>query len=122
MYWPSVRGKCRRKAGHQNTTTSTSNIQFWWQRSRPPTDKAGASNLVGAIRIVPVWRQNALLVLAPPEYRASVSQLIGQLDKPGRQVLIAAIVAEMSSDDATALGLRWSSQSITPTNPDNAIQ
>ncbi len=106
----------------QNTTTSASNIQFWWQRSRPPTDKAGASNLVGAIRIVPVWRQNALLVLAPPEYRASVSQLIGQLDKPGRQVLIAAIVAEMSSDDATALGLRWSSQTITPTNPDNAIQ
>lgn len=106
----------------QNATTSASNIQFWWQRSRPPTDKAGASNLVGAIRIVPVWRQNALLVLAPPEYRASVSQLVSQLDKPGRQVLIAAIVAEMSSDDATALGLRWSSQALTPTNPDNAIQ
>lgn len=105
-----------------NATTSASNIQFWWQRSRPPTDKAGASNLVGAIRIVPVWRQNALLVLAPPEYRASVSQLIGQLDRPGRQVLISAVVAEMSSDDATALGLRWSSSTITPTNPDNAIQ
>ncbi|MCC6971980.1 MAG: hypothetical protein IT434_17350 [Phycisphaerales bacterium] len=105
-----------------NATTSASNIQFWWQRSRPPTDKAGASNLVGAIRIVPVWRQNALLVLAPPEYRASVSQLIGQLDRPGRQVLISAVVAEMSSDDATALGLRWSSSAITPTNPDNAIQ
>lgn len=105
-----------------NAATSASNIQFWWQRSRPPTDKAGASNLVGAIRIVPVWRQNALLVLAPPEYRASVSQLIAQLDKPGRQVLISAIVAEMSTDDATALGLRWSSQTITPTNSDNSIQ
>jgi general secretion pathway protein D len=36
-------------------------------------------------------------------------------------VLIAAIVAEISRDDATALGLRWSSQPITPTNPDNAF-
>lgn len=96
-------------------------IGFWWQRSRPPTDKRTASNLVGQLRIVPVWRQNALMVVAPPEYRASIVELISRLDRPGKQVLLSAIVAEVSRDDATALGLRWSSQTITPTNGDNSI-
>ncbi len=104
-----------------DTTSATQNISFWWQRARPPTDRRNASNLIGQLRIVPVWRQNALMVVSPPEYRQAIVDLIGQLDKPGRQVLIAAIVAEISRDDATALGLRWSSQSITPTNADNSI-
>jgi len=96
-------------------------ISFWWQRSRPPTDNRGASNLVGKIRVVPVWRQNAVMVLAPPEYRSAIIEMISQIDKPGRQVLISAIVAEISGEDATALGLRWSNSTIIPTNPDNAV-
>ena len=101
--------------------TSANSLNFWWQRSRPPTDKRGASNLIGSLRIVPVWRQNALLVMAPPEYRTAVVELISKLDRPGKQVLISAIVCEVGRDDATALGLRWSSQPINPTLPDNAI-
>jgi type II secretion system protein D len=107
-----------------NTTqqsTTTNAITFWWQRARVPTDNQGSSNLVGKIRIVPVWRQNAVMVLAPTEYRTSVVQLIQAMDKPGRQVLISAVVAEISSEDATNLGLRWSSQAITPANTDNSI-
>lgn len=96
-------------------------ISFWWQRSRPPTDRRNSSNLVGLLRIVPVWRQNSLMVISPPEYRQSIIELIEQLDRPGRQVLISAIVAEISRDDSTALGLRWSSQTITPTSGDNSI-
>ncbi len=90
--------------------------------ARPPTDIVGnASNLVGQFRIVPVWRQNALMVMAPPEYKQSILDMISQLDKPGRQVLISAIVAEVSREDALALGLRWSSQTITPSNGDNSV-
>lgn len=101
--------------------TPPDSIAFWWQRSRPPTDRQNASNLVGQIRIVPVWRQNAVMILAPTEYRASMAQLVQELDKPGRQVLISAIVLDISRDDATALGFRWSSQPITPTNADNSV-
>ncbi|CAG1003536.1 Secretin PulD [Phycisphaerales bacterium] len=101
--------------------TSTTNISFWWARSRTPTDRRPSSNLIGQLRIVPVWRQNALMVTAPPEYRQSIISLIEMLDKPGRQVLISAIVAEVSAEDATQLGLRWSSQAITPTNGDNSV-
>ena len=60
-------------------------------------------------------------MLAPPEYRQSVVALIESLDKPGRQVLISAVVAEVSSEDALSLGLRWSSSTINPVNADNSF-
>lgn len=103
-------------------TTSPDMLTFWWQRSRPPTDRQATSNLVGQVRIVPVWRQNALMVMAPPEYRQSLVQLIEDLDKPGRQVLISAVVVEVSREDATSLGLRWSSEALGLSQPDNAIR
>lgn len=108
-------------ANQQNTNSNAETINFWWQRARPPSDSRGTSNLVSKVRIVPVWRQNAVMVLAPPEYRRSVVELIQSIDKPGRQVLLSAIVAEVSLEDATALGLRWSNQDITTNNPDNAV-
>lgn len=108
-----------------NTNSSTQNstefINFWWQRARPPTDSRGASNLVSKLRIVPVWRQNAVMILAPAEYKHSVMDLVRSMDKPGRQVLLSAVVAEISLEDATALGLRWSNQAISTTNPDNVF-
>jgi general secretion pathway protein D len=108
--------------GAQSTqTTSAQSMNFWWQRSRPPTDRRNSSNLIGQLRIVPIWRQNALMIVAPPEYKQAIIDMVAQLDKPGRQVLIAAIVAEISRDDATALGLRWSSTAITAANGDNSI-
>ena len=107
----------------ETAEATTQNLAFWWQRSRSTneSDKRNASNLIGSIRIVPVWRQNALMVVAPPEYRQSIVDMVDQLDRPGRQVLISAILAAVSTEDATALGLRWSNQTITPTNSDNAI-
>ncbi|MEI7658725.1 MAG: secretin N-terminal domain-containing protein, partial [Phycisphaerae bacterium] len=107
----------------QDTASAANNLSFWWQRSRTTTEttKRNASNLIGNIRIVPVWRQNALLVVAPPEYRQSIVEMVDSLDRPGRQVLISAILASVSVDDASALGLRWSSQTITPTNGDNSV-
>lgn len=100
---------------------ANSAMTFWWQRGQAPTNFAGASNLIAKIRIVPVWRQNALMIMSPPEYSQSLVDLISNLDKPGRQVLLKAVIAEISTEDATALGLRWSNTAITPTNQDNAI-
>ncbi len=105
----------------QDTATSAASLSFWWSRSRTPTDRRSASNLIGQIRIVPVWRQNSLLVVSPPEYRQAILDMVDQLDRPGRQVLIAATLAAVSTDDSTALGLRWSNQAINLTNPENAI-
>ncbi len=101
--------------------TSSETITFWWQRARPPSDNAGSSALVSKIRIVPVWRQNAVMIMAPPEYQAALVELAQTLDQPGRQVLLSAIIAEVALDDATALGLRVSSQEIIPNDGENTI-
>jgi general secretion pathway protein D len=101
--------------------TTAGTITFWWQRSRPPSDRRNSSNLVGQLRIVPVWRQNAVMVIAPPEYQESIVRMIERLDRPGRQVLLSAVVSEVTRDDSSALGLRWSNQAISPSNPDNAL-
>ncbi len=104
-----------------NANAAANQLQFWWSRARVPTDNAGSSNLVGKARIVPINRQNALMVMAPTEYRKSIINMIERLDRPGRQVLIAAVVVELSGEDATALGARFSNSVINPTRGENAI-
>ncbi len=100
---------------------TTEEITFWWQQGQDPGNARSSSSLIGRIRIVPVWRQNAVMVTAPPEFRTSVADLVRQLDKPGRQVLLKAVVAEISLEDALALGLRWSSENISPSMQDNSF-
>jgi type II secretion system protein D len=106
---------------NQQTAANNNNLTFWWSRARVPTDNAGSGNLVAKARVVPVARQNALMVLAPVEYRKAINELINRLDRPGRQVLISAIIAEISLDDSTALGVRFSQTGITPTRQDNTV-
>ncbi|HYD02040.1 MAG TPA: secretin N-terminal domain-containing protein, partial [Phycisphaerales bacterium] len=107
--------------GFTQTTSQQDLMQFWWQRARPATDNFGQSNLVAKARIVPIAKQNSIMVLAPLEYKAALKLLIDSLDKPGRQVLIAAVIAEISGEDALSVGLRWSNSAITPTLQDNAF-
>ncbi|MBX9735374.1 MAG: hypothetical protein K2X32_00475, partial [Phycisphaerales bacterium] len=76
---------------------------------------------IAKARIVPINRQNALMVLAPTEYRRSIVEMIERLDRPGRQVLIAAVVVELSGEDALALGVRFSNAVINPTRGENSI-
>lgn len=104
-----------------DASNAANTMTFWWTRSPVPTDNAGASNLVGRVRIVPVGRQNALMVLATPEYKKAVIDIIGMLDRPGRQVLIRAIVVELTNDDALALGARFSNTVINPTRGENSF-
>jgi type II secretion system protein D len=106
---------------NQNTNTAANRMDMWWGRARVPTDNAGTSNLIAKARIVPINRQNALMVLAPTEYRRSIVEMIERLDRPGRQVLIAAVVVELSGEDALALGVRFSNAVINPTRGENSI-
>ena len=60
------------------------------------------SPLIGKVRVVPIHRQNAVMILAAPEYRNAVRDIImDELDKPGRQVMISAIIAEVSRATAS---------------------
>jgi general secretion pathway protein D len=96
-------------------------ITFPWQQGRQADDETPESPLIGKIRVVPIHRQNAVMILAAPEYRDAVRDIIvDQLDKPGRQVMISAIIAEVELSDDLALGLRWGSN-LPPAVGDNRI-
>jgi general secretion pathway protein D len=59
-------------------------------------------------------------VLAPPEIQQSLSRIIEDLDKPGRQVMISVVLAEVQLGDELALGVKWG-PGVSATNPNNAV-
>lgn len=101
--------------------SNNSEITFPWQSNRGGADEsAEVSAIVGKARVVPNSAQNSLLVLATPEIQDAVINIIEDLDRPGRQVMITAVLAEVELGDEFEFGLRFG-QGINPTNGNNAI-
>ena len=108
--------------GGREGTGPAGTMTFPWQNGRAREDQTPESSLIGKVRIVPVVRQNALSILAPPAHREALRELVEYYDRPGRQVMISVIIAEVALSDALSLGLRLSSFDIdSPERPDNAI-
>jgi general secretion pathway protein D len=86
-------------------------LRFPWQGGRAGATGAGGtptevSGLIGRSRIVPNASQNSVLVMAPPEVEKKVIEIIEDLDKPGRQVMITAVLAEVKVGDGFSWGAR----------------
>ena len=92
-------------AGENNTSTITP----WWTRQRLDSTKLPTSNLIGRVRFVPVHRSKAILALAPPEYIGDIERMIQELDRPGMQVMIKAVIVEIGLSDMTSLGVQVAS-------------
>ncbi|MEM9418792.1 MAG: secretin N-terminal domain-containing protein [Planctomycetota bacterium] len=84
-------------------------MTFWWSQSRPNINEQPISNLIGKPRIVPVTRRNALMIMAPQAHVEPFRQLVAELDQPGQQVVIHAIITEVQHDDESTLGVRFAS-------------
>lgn len=95
--------------GNNNDNDDPGQIRFWWSQSRPRVDEQPTSNLIGKPRFVPVNRRNAIMVLAPRPHLEPLRALISELDLPGSQVVISAIITEVVHDDTSSLGLRLAS-------------
>jgi general secretion pathway protein D len=63
------------------------------------------SNVIGRIRFVPEPHTKSIMVLAPPEFMDEIEGLIEQLDVPGKQVIIEAIIVEIEHSKVTSLGI-----------------
>jgi general secretion pathway protein D len=120
-------GNVQSSRNPQQQQAGTGVMQFWWQN--PPSDMIKTrqpSNLVGKLRIVPNVEQNLLMVAAPEEYADAIENFIAELDRPGQQVLIKAVIAEVTLEDAMSLGYRFSTDtgafvSGDPLLTDNAL-
>jgi len=93
-----------------NTTQSDSSTYT------PPWSGSGArssideelpiSNVIGRIRFVPEPHTKSIMTLAPPEFIDEIEALIAQLDVPGKQVMIEAIIVEIEHSKVTSLGVQ----------------
>lgn len=64
------------------------------------------SNVIGRIRFVPEPHTKSIMTLAPPEFMDEIEELIAQLDVPGKQVMIEAIIVEVEHSKVTSLGVQ----------------
>ena len=99
-------------------------MRFPWQGARAGQGAGGGapqevSALIGRSRVVPNPTQNSVLVMAPPEVEKKVIEIIEQLDKPGRQVMITAVLAEVKVGDGFSWGARIGSSLTSPLNGGN---
>jgi general secretion pathway protein D len=100
------------ESGTSSTSSSSSGqITPWWTRQRQDTTQLPPSNLIGKVRFVPVQRSKSILVLAPLKYIGDLIKMIEELDQPGMQVMIKAIIIEVNLQDASSLGVKLSTNS-----------
>ena len=89
----------------------------------PPGGAPGATAAVagGGDKSVTIWAEpmtNALVVTAPPKIMRSVMAIVDRLDIRRAQVLVEAIIVEMSVDKAMDFGVNWA---ILDRDPDGTI-
>jgi general secretion pathway protein D len=94
-----------------SSNPSSSQITPWWTRQRQDTTQLPPSNLIGKVRFIPVQRSKSILVLAPLKYHDDLIKMIDELDLPGMQVMIKAVIVEVDLKDNSSLGIRFASDS-----------
>lgn len=92
-----------------SSSSSSSTITPWWTRQQKDDTQQAPSNLIGKVRFIPVQRSKSILVLGPSKYIDDIKQVIEDLDKPGMQVMIKAMIVEIDLEDSSSLGVRFSS-------------
>ena len=72
--------------------------------------------VAGAVKVVPDKGENALVMSADPADMRALERLVDQLDVPRRQVLVEALIVEVSTNAAQQFGIEWRGVS-SPNNP-----
>lgn len=97
-------------------------ISFPWQVDRVAgEDYTPVHELEGRVRIMPIFRSNALLIVGPPHLQDQIRSLVDTLDRAGRQVLITAVIVEVELEDLLSLGIRTSRADIFGVPRDNQL-
>ncbi|MBT3351509.1 MAG: type II secretion system secretin GspD [Nitrospinaceae bacterium] len=73
----------------------------------PRTSSGGGSSLLKDVAITPDKATNSLVVRASPEDYRSLLEIIEKLDVRRSQVLVEALIAEMTLDKTRDLGVEW---------------
>ncbi len=92
----------------------------WWTTGgRTGANQVPISNIIGRARFIPDAHSKSILVLAPPEFMESLQGMITELDIPGKQLMLKAIIMLVNHQNMTSLGLQYSSDPLRWSPPDN---
>ena len=101
-----------------SNTSNQSNTSSEANTYTPPWSGSGArsgineempiSNVIGRIRFVPEPHTKSILTLAPPEFMDEIETMISELDVPGKQVMMEAVIVEIEHSKVTSLGVELS--------------
>ena len=95
-----------------NNPGPASEYRPWWATGgRGGANQVPISNIIGRARFIPDTHSKSLLVLAPPEFMESLQGMITELDIPGKQLMLKAIIMQVDHQNMTSLGLQYSSDS-----------
>ena len=64
-------------------------------------------NLTGQVLLVPNIDTNSIIVVCPPEYKTTVTNILDQMDEIPAQVMIQTLVVEASLTKADSLGVEY---------------
>lgn len=78
------------------------------------TELTEAGVVEGEVKIVADEPTNALIITTFPRNWPLIEETIRKLDRVPKQVLIEVLVAEISLDDSTSLGIEWSVRTQSP--------
>jgi general secretion pathway protein D len=70
-------------------------------------EERGAAKTRGSFDIQADAATNSLVITAPPDIMRTIKRVITQLDIRRAQVLVEAVIAEVSADVARELGVQW---------------
>ena len=96
----------------ENSGATKTEYKTWWGGARRRVDEMPISNVIGRIRFVPDPHSKSIMVLCPPEFMDSIVSMIQDLDVPGKQVRIKAVIMEIDHSNLTSLGVKLASNSL----------
>lgn len=100
-----------RSLGSTRSETSGGEYRPWWTTGRRAADELPISNIIGRVRFIPEGHSRSILVLSPPEFMDSIEAMIADLDVPGKQVMLKAVIMQVDHQNMTSLGVQLSSDS-----------
>jgi general secretion pathway protein D len=102
-------GAANRSGGGSQNETAGGEYRPWWTTGRRTVDELPISNIIGRVRFIPESHSRSILVLSPPEFLESIEGMITELDVPGKQVMLKAIIMQVDHQNMTSLGVQLSS-------------
>jgi general secretion pathway protein D len=98
-----------------NSNNNNNNAQAQQATYTPPWSGGGArsqldteapiSNVIGRIRFIPEPHTKSIMTLSPPEFMPGIKTMIDNLDVPGKQVIVEAVIVEIEHSKMTSLGV-----------------